>query len=917
MAIFSSLQQDVNPMEANVPRGLGEAPAATALAGLADMFLRAATPEKPRAATQSEVFSARVKEYGESIENPNWSPVEATFGELRKFGAAYPEHATEAFTVAKTYLNEEVLAAEAAKTTEQRVQEQLDVAWLGSSEGAAANAIAETIPDEAERAAFKAQARAEWTVTNAENANLKRRVETEGAYESLSANAWKNNTSFAKTEADTLARGMVDLTLAISADPSASFKLDEIPGLTQLIPELQGTVVNQRNIVSVGNIARAALTTRYRKEISGRTGIPEDQLGLSPEGWEKSVFSSFDSNLVWLEKEVDPATIQKRIEGEGYTEMLKAGVPVEYMTIMSRLSGSNPALAAQFMSSLTGVVGKFNESLINGQLEEARRILKESSAKELTDARYAFTELVAAMSGQSTLVRTYEEVSQDQKDSEIEVAITGAIQANNELQRTQGPTRWNRAAWKQNFEVPAEAIARRAATNKDFALETSQFLSSDIMLDLGNLRDAATPSGVNISISDNGQVVVSSTEQAPPLRGASVGVARRPLTPGDNLNSFVTERKALIDDINYKMTVLGRLGDLGKSTLEVLRAEVPSGAGNDSLGGGAGSDTLRGAGSGSSSTSAQITYALPEAIAADTEFLDKVVSVSSDLGFDPNDLLRVIDFETAGSFSPKAQPIRKDGTKISSATGLIQFLEKTAKGLGTTTADLANMTAVEQLDYVKRYFEPFKDRIKNFGDVYMAVHWPKGVGKDDSYVMYEAGSDSYNANKGLDTNGDGTVTRGETLARLFSATGKGGNPTAGTPANENTVAAAAGPAVQRAVNNAPSASSPMAATTPAATAEVAPMEATAALPEAIPTEVAATGTQGASELSPAIALDQDVQAFIQEIAGDPDKTYASEAEFVAAQEAGELEPGDTVVVNGEIYVVRKNGLIRRLGTVNS
>jgi hypothetical protein len=95
------------------------------------------------------------------------------------------------------------------------------------------------------------------------------------------------------------------------------------------------------------------------------------------------------------------------------------------------------------------------------------------------------------------------------------------------------------------------------------------------------------------------------------------------------------------------------------------------------------------------------------------------------------------------------------------------------------------------------------------------------------------------------------------------------------------------------------------------------MEATAALPEAIPTEVAATGTQGASELSPAIALDKDVQAFIQEIAGDPDKTYASEAEFVAAQEAGELEPGDTVVVNGEIYVVRKNGLIRRLGTVNS
>ena len=324
-----------------------------------------------------------------------------------------------------------------------------------------------------------------------------------------------------------------------------------------------------------------------------------------------------------------------------------------------------------------------------------------------------------------------------------------------------------------------------------------------------------------------------------------------------------------------------------------------------------------GAGSGSSSTANPITYALPEAIAADTEFLDKVVSVSSELGFDPNDLLRVIDFETAGSFSPKAQPIRKDGTKISSATGLIQFLEKTANGLGTTTAELAGMTAVEQLDFVKDYFEPFKGRIKNFGDIYMAVHWPAGVGKDDSYVMYKAGSDSYKANKGLDTNGDGTVTRGETLARLFSATGKGGNPTAGTPANENTVAAAAGPAVQRAV--APSGGSPSSdMTMPSGGAPTAPMatgEAVdATLPEAIPAETP-TGTQGTSELSPAIAVDKDVQAFIQEIAGDPDKTYASAEEFTAAQERGELEPGDTVVVNEEIYVIRKDGSARKLGSL--
>lgn len=103
-------------------------------------------------------------------------------------------------------------------------------------------------------------------------------------------------------------------------------------------------------------------------------------------------------------------------------------------------------------------------------------------------------------------------------------------------------------------------------------------------------------------------------------------------------------------------------------------------------------------------------------------------------------------------------------------------------------------------------------------------------------------------------------------------------------------------------------------TTTTSTAPEAMAADTAALPEAIPAETP-TGTQGASELSPAIAVDKDVQAFIQEIAGDPDKSYETEAEFVAAQERGELEPGDTVVVNGDVYVIRKNGTARRLGAV--
>lgn len=158
-----------------------------------------------------------------------------------------------------------------------------------------------------------------------------------------------------------------------------------------------------------------------------------------------------------------------------------------------------------------------------------------------------------------------------------------------------------------------------------------------------------------------------------------------------------------------------------------------------------------------------------EAVSEDSEFLNAVGSTSGRLGIDAGDLLKAISFETVGTFSPSIK------NPNGSATGLIQFIEKTAKGLGTSTAALKGMTRVEQMKYVEKYLAPYKGRMKNLGDVYMAIHWPAGVGKSDDYVMYREGSKEYAANKNLDKSGDGVVTRGETLARLRESTsGKGG-----------------------------------------------------------------------------------------------------------------------------------------------
>ena len=154
-------------------------------------------------------------------------------------------------------------------------------------------------------------------------------------------------------------------------------------------------------------------------------------------------------------------------------------------------------------------------------------------------------------------------------------------------------------------------------------------------------------------------------------------------------------------------------------------------------------------------------FVVPSEVQEDTDFLQEVSNTASRLNVPADDLLRIIGFETAGTFSPSIS------APTSSATGLIQFLDATAEELGTTTSDLAGMSRAEQMIWVERYLE---DRLRgvenpNFGDLYMAVHWPAGIGKDDSFVMYREGSDAYSANRSLDVNGDGTVTRGEAVAR--------------------------------------------------------------------------------------------------------------------------------------------------------
>ncbi|WP_227665762.1 lytic transglycosylase domain-containing protein [Klebsiella variicola] len=136
------------------------------------------------------------------------------------------------------------------------------------------------------------------------------------------------------------------------------------------------------------------------------------------------------------------------------------------------------------------------------------------------------------------------------------------------------------------------------------------------------------------------------------------------------------------------------------------------------------------------------------------EFKLKVIEVCERLEINPDYLMSCMAFETGETFSPSVR------NPNGSATGLIQFMSNTARSLGTTTNELADMTSVEQMDYVEKYFKPYAGKIKTIEDVYMVIFCPRAVGKPDSYILYDEGR-SYNDNKGLDLNKDNAITKYE------------------------------------------------------------------------------------------------------------------------------------------------------------
>lgn len=139
-------------------------------------------------------------------------------------------------------------------------------------------------------------------------------------------------------------------------------------------------------------------------------------------------------------------------------------------------------------------------------------------------------------------------------------------------------------------------------------------------------------------------------------------------------------------------------------------------------------------GSGSEAKKAAVVTSLKttktgRALMNDPAFAMRTQQVASHLGVQPMDLYKIFNKES-GLNPREVNPYTR-------ATGILQFMPSTARGLGTSVEELKNMPAIEQLDYVEKYFRPYRHKVRSYEDLYLATFFPAALGhSDESYIQY-------------------------------------------------------------------------------------------------------------------------------------------------------------------------------------
>ncbi len=144
------------------------------------------------------------------------------------------------------------------------------------------------------------------------------------------------------------------------------------------------------------------------------------------------------------------------------------------------------------------------------------------------------------------------------------------------------------------------------------------------------------------------------------------------------------------------------------------------------------------------------------------------------------------------------------------ASGLIQFTDNTAKGLGIKggAAEVRRMSGLEQLPWIEKFYRrAFAGRSSSRPADFYLAGFGSGIGGSDDQVLasesdpktFGGGTqNAYTLNRGLDVDADGQITVGDVAELLLEQQEKAGGRRVSAdpvPASSGQLLAAAGPVI--------------------------------------------------------------------------------------------------------------------------
>ena len=582
---------------------------------------------------------------------------------------------------------------------------------------------------------------------------------TENIRNTTSQNYWNAFKPAAENLVDQGFIALRDIVTQMRADPGGQATIPD-----ELVQQfgLSSNIINQNNFIPFLTQYRTALQRTLRDTLYNRQDVDPSFLRPATEQWYNEVLAPVDALISAGSQGFETAASvldneNALAEGQALRQ-IRVNEPGLYNAIV--LESIAPQLSTTIMSTLTGLglqesVSRYILNTLQADIPPDERTARNEtlSAAEAEDARRVAEAALAT--GQLTGVPL--------QNALIDMFDNG--------ERVQGSFYLGVGSWNDLIVNNVTSLDEQAEADPAFAGVMSDKFQSDLNQNIQQIRNEMNNyPGAVLNMTEDGQLFVTIDESI--LDGVVRGMG---YTMENNPGQYVTEMETLrlvadtalslrsITDFNTKVGTLGNLTSIGQTVLDAVAIEnqnlIPTQ--------GAGGEPSPGGGMSQSQSSPTSSFQLPPSVRSDQEFVDQVFLVSERLGVNPNDMLAIMSFETGGSFDPAQRNAAGSG-----ATGLIQFMPSTAEGLGTTTEALANMTRAEQMRYVEQYFQPYAGRMNDISDMYMAVLWPAAVGQPDDYVLFSEGDGAtYSQNAGLDTNGDGRITKAEAVAKVLNRAG--------------------------------------------------------------------------------------------------------------------------------------------------